>query len=193
MKESKGIEMQNALVKAIKSNDSMALKSLYNSNYYKVECLVLKNSGTIEHAKDLYQEAFLTVWKNIKNDLFIPLNETALQGYLYQIAKNKWMDLVNSARFKKTKLIENESLIFEKSDTENETEEQEIFNQKLAMTMNVFKNMGNPCKQLLTAFYFEKKSMRKIAIELKIEETTVRNNKYRCMEKLRKMVLAPKS
>ncbi len=59
--------------------------------------------------------------------------------------------------------------------------------------MDAFKLLGNPCKQLLTTFYFEKKSLREIADELQIEENTARNKKYRCMEKLREMVLASKS
>lgn len=193
MKERQGLDSQNALVKAIKSNDSKALKSLYTANYYKVEHMVVNNSGSKEHAKDIYQEAFITVWKNIKNDSFIPQNETAVQGYLYQIAKNKWMDMVNSSRFKKTTVLEDEYIFHDKNNHEKETEEQEFFSQKLEKTMSIFKTMGQPCKGLLMAFYFEKKSLRDISHELKIEETTARNNKYRCMEKLRKMVLDPKS
>lgn len=191
MKDTQEIDSQKALVNAIKSNDSKALKSFYTSNYYKVENMVLKNSGNKDHAKDIYQEAFITVWQNIKNDSFVPKNETALQGYLYQIAKNKWIDVVNSSRFKKTKLIENEYTLYDKND--NETDDNDFFNEKLEQTMAVFKNMGNPCKKLLTAFYYEKKSLRNIASEFQIEENTARNNKYRCMEKLRKLVLASKS
>jgi len=193
MKDNKNINFQIALIEAIKSNDSKALKSLYTDNYYKVEYLVTKNSGTKEHAKDIYQEAFITLWKNVKNDSFVPQNETALQGYLYQIAKNKWMDVVNSSRFKKTKLMEHNYNLYDTQDSEHVKEEQDDFNEKLAQTMDVFKNMGEPCKQLLMAFYFEKKSLRTIANALQIEENTARNNKYRCMEKLRKMVLASKS
>jgi len=193
MKETQGINSQKALVEAIKSNDSVALNSLYTSNYYKVELMVLKNSGTKEHAKDIFQEAFISVWKNIKNDSFVPQNETALQGYLYQIAKNKWMDMLNSSGYKKTKLIQNEHFIHNKNEVENNTDEQDFFEEKLANAMDAFKKMGNPCKELLNAFYFKKKSLRIIASELNIEETTARNNKYRCMQKLRKMVLDSKS
>ena len=46
MKELQGIDSQTTLVKAIKSNDSKALKSLYASNYYKVEHMVLKIKPT---------------------------------------------------------------------------------------------------------------------------------------------------
>lgn len=190
MRQNQTIDSQTKLVNALKSNDPAALKSLYTSNYYKVESLVLKNSGTIDHAKDIYQEAFICMWKNIKNDSFVPQNETALQGYLYQIAKNKWMDVLRSSRFKNTNLIHNEMTIANNNDEGSHEEEQEIFKQKLKQAMDAFKILGSPCKELLTTFYFEKKSLRDIADELQIEENTARNKKYRCMEKLRELVLA---
>ena len=186
------IDSQLLLIDAIKANNSVVLKQLYVNNYHKIEALVLKNNGTTDHAKDVYQEAFIIVWNNVKSDNFVPQNESALQGYLYQIARNKWMDVLRSSRFKKTKLIQHELSVIDKSIEHNDDEEQEIFKQKLEQTMDAFKNLGNPCKQLLTYFYFEKTSLREIANKLKIEENTARTKKYRCMEKLRELALASK-
>lgn len=182
------LEQQIQLLDAIKSNDSIVLKELYVSNYPKIEALVLKNSGSIEYAKDIYQDAFITVWKHVKDDTFIPQNETALQGYLYSVAKNKWTDVLRSKAFKSSKSL-NTELSVVKND-EDDTEEEDLKTEKLKTTMNAFKNLGQPCKQLLSTFYFDKKSLKDIASKLNIEETTARNKKYRCMEKLRAMVLS---
>ncbi len=149
--------------------------------------MVLKNSGTIEHAKDVYQEAFILVWTNVKNGKFVPQNETALQGYLYQIAKNKWTDVLRSKNFKNSKSLDNNILRIIR-DKDEEDAHNEPKSTKLEIAMEAFKNLGQPCKQLLKSFYFEKKSLRDIASDLNIEETTARNKKYRCMEKLRTMV-----
>ena len=65
------------------------------------------------------------------------------------------MDVVNSSRFKKTKLMEHNYNLYDTQDSEHVKEKQDDFNEKLAQTMDVFKNMGEPCKQLLMAFYFE--------------------------------------
>ncbi len=189
MRKSVQYSNQSELVNAIKSNDSSVIKKFYTENYKKVELLILKNSGSIEYAKDIYQDAFITVWTHIKNDKFTPKNETALQGYLYTISKNKWMDVLRSKSFKNSKLLNYEILDFiENEDNENA----DLKNNKLKLTMLAFKNLGQPCKELLNTFYFEKKSLKEIASKLKIEETTARNKKYRCMEKLRAMVLASK-
>ena len=93
---------QYQLVSAIMANDESVLKQLYQNNYRKVEAYILKNRGSMPQAKDIYQEAFLAVWQNIKKGAFQPRNESALQGYLFQIAKNKWTDELRSARYKKT-------------------------------------------------------------------------------------------
>jgi len=92
----------NQFIEAIKVNDIVALKHLYKINYPKVEVLVLKNNGTKEHAKDIFQDAFLALWKNVKQDKFVPQNESSINGYLYTIAKHKWMDYLRSKDYKKT-------------------------------------------------------------------------------------------
>lgn len=180
---------QSELVYAIKSNEKYVLKDFYTANYKKIEALVLKNSGSIDHAKDIYQDSFITVWTHVKNDKFIPENDTALQGYLYRIAKNKWTDVLRSKAFKNSKSLDSQILTLVREDDEID---QDLENNKLKMVMATFKNLGQPCKQLLKTFYFEKKSLKDIALELKIEETTARNKKYRCMEKLRTLVLESK-
>lgn len=186
------IDSQLLLIDAIKANNSVVLKQLYTNNYHKIEAFVLKNNGTKDHAKDVYQEAFISVWNNVKSDSFVPQNETALQGYLYQIAKNKWMDVLRSSRFKKTKLIQHELDVIDKRIDLHDDDEQDYVKKKLEQTMDAFKNLGAPCKELLTAFYFEKESLREIAKKLKIEENTARTKKYRCMEQLREIALASK-
>jgi len=180
---------QIQIVRAIKNNDLKVLKALYQANYHKVKALVLSNNGSIAHAKDIYQDAFIAVWKNIKNDKFTPKNDTAIDGYLYTIAKNKWMDYLRSKRYKKT-LVTSYETHFNISDiTIDEFSDDNTNDERLHSVMQSFKHLGLPCKTLLTKFYFEKKSMRDIAKELKLDAASTRNKKYRCMQKLRKLAL----
>ncbi len=192
MRETYKIEHQLQLIDAIKANDQIALKEFYVGNYSKIETMVLKNSGSVEHAKDLYQESFIVVWNNLKTNKFEPKNENALQGYLYQIAKNKWMDILRSKTFRKTNSLSKETLALLKQEPNDEVVD-DANSIKLKEAMTAFKNLGQPCKQLLTNYYYEKKSLRVIASELQMGEASVRNKKYRCMEKLRSIVLAAKS
>ncbi len=184
------IEKQLNLVDAIKTNNQVVLKQLYLNNYKKIELYILKNNGSMPQAKDTYQEAFIAVWKNIKEDKFVPTNETAVQGYLYTIAKNKWLDVLKSSKFKKTVSYANKGI----EETFSETIESEDLHEeddKLQCTMNAFNQLGEACKELLKLFYFSKKSLRYIAQELAIEEASAKNKKYRCIQKLRELALSP--
>ena len=189
MREAYKIDHKIQVVGAIKDNDSKALKSIYVQNYPKVEALVLKNSGTKEHAKDIYQEAFLAVWQNIKQDKFIPKTESSINGYLYTIAKNKWMDVLRSQGYKKT-IVASQLQHFEIKDEEDNGIDDDILKDKrLEDVMLAFKNLGEACRSLLRMFYFEKKSMNLIAEELSLDSASTRNKKYRCMQKLRQIAL----
>jgi len=185
----KNFKQQDKLVKAIQANDEAILKKVYQENYYKTEKYILNNSGSLEQAKDTYQEAFIAVWENVQNNKFVPKNETALNGYLYTVAKNKWLDYLKSSRFKKTSdleaqeyKIENEVVI------ENELFE-DVNAEKLAKVVQNFNAIGEACKQLLEIFYYESSSLKEIARQLNITEASARNKKYRCIEKLRALVL----
>ncbi|MDC7994210.1 RNA polymerase sigma factor [Altibacter sp. HG106] len=182
------IRNQETTVKAIKANDDAVLKKIYTENYKKTEVFILKNSGSMQQAKDIYQEAFIAMWQNIKEGKFTPKNETAVQGYLYQIAKNKWLDVVRSARFKKTLTI-GEMTPWEDEDdaltNDGNTEAQ------LAQVMKGFEQLGADCKELLKSFYFEKNSLRTIAKQFEIAEASARNKKYRCIQQLRTLLTTP--
>lgn len=175
---------QEEIVRAICQNDDVILQQIYQDGFPKVKKYVLVNQGTEDEAKDIFQEAFLVVWQNVKNELFIPINQTAIQGYLYQIAKNKWLDWLRSSRFKKSQ--KEESSFFVNQECE---EEEENIEDKYLQLEQAFDKLGPDCQDILRSFYFLKKDMKEIAVKFGWTPQTVKNNKYRCMEKLRKLVL----
>jgi len=167
---------------AIKANDEQALKSLYKSGYSKVEKYVLNNKGSAEQAKDIYQEAFIAVWRNIQLDQFVPRNEAALSGYLHQVAKNKWIDYLRSAYHKNTLRAGDVAEGYEPIE-ELPEEQQEYIND----IKNGFRQLGDNCKEILSRFYYRNETMRMIAEAMDWTEATARNNKYRCLERLREL------
>ncbi len=184
----KQISQQQNLVEAIKTNNQLVLKKLYQDNYKKVEIHIVNNSGSIPQAKDTYQEAFLACYQNIKADKFLPTGETALQGYLFTIAKNKWTDFLRSSRYKKTQGMSEGISARMASETIDDTEvtEEQV---QMDSTMDAFSKLGAECKELLTLFYFKKKSMREISDEKNLGEASARNKKYRCIQQLKEIAL----
>ncbi|MGO3182437.1 MAG: RNA polymerase sigma factor [Aequorivita sp.] len=174
----------NKTVALIKENDASTLKELYKINFIKVKRYVLKNSGSEQQAKDIYQESFLAMWRNVKNNRFSSKSETAINGYIYQIAKNKWRDHLRSSRYKNTTFI-NREIEFD----ESEIEENEVQDKKIKLIMDSINQLGERCQLLLKLFYFQRKPYKEIAQIMKMDEASARNAKYRCQEQLKKMTL----
>ena len=189
MMEVKHITKQQDLVNAIKTNNQLVLKKLYQDNYKKVEIHIVNNSGSIPQAKDIFQEAFLAMYQNIKLDKFVPKSDSGLQGYLFTIAKNKWTDFLRSSRYKKTQgMSEGIEARMSSEILDDKTNEQQS---KMDLTLQAFARLGNECKELLKLFYFEKKSMREISEEKSLAEASTRNKKYRCIQQLKELAISP--
>lgn len=159
------------------------MKELYTANYPKVRAFVVQNSGSAQEAKDVYQEAFVAVWKNVRKGKFEPQSPTSLNGYLFRIAKNKWIDYLRSAYNRRT-ISENQLYAVHTNAEDPGGPEPE----KLEMIVKAFYQLGEPCRTLLRLFYFRRKSYREIATRLDMKEASARNQKYRCMKKLQKLV-----
>ncbi len=173
----------SAQFNAIKANNEAALKNLYESNYHTIERYVLKNNGCIDQAKDIYQEAFIAVWRNIQLDKFYPESESALDAYLCQIARNKWIDHLRSKSYQK-----NISIYDLEHKISDESIEEEKDNRFIEDVKKHFEKLGGKCKEVLTRFYYNKESMKKIASRFGWTDATARNNKYRCLQSLREII-----
>lgn len=166
-----------------KKNDEQALRHLYITNYPKIEAYVLNNSGATDDAKDIYQEAFIAVWRNVqleKVSFYVP---DKLNGYLFKVAQYKWLDELRSRSRKKTEPLYKTEMVEDIGHTTSK--EEDIYLEKIKTH---FATMGQPCREVLQRFYFAKQSMAEIASNFSWTEATTKNNKYRCLQRLRSMV-----
>jgi RNA polymerase sigma factor (sigma-70 family) len=161
--------------------DDEGLQALYKHNYAKTEAFVVANSGTADEAKDVYQEAFIAVWQNLRTGRFVQQDGKSLEAYLFQIAKFKWYDHLKTA--KKIRAVPADDDAFVELPYNEEAESY------MAQVEQHFKTLGEPCKQVLTLFYFQKQSMSAIAAKFLWTEATAKNNKYRCLQRLRNAVV----
>lgn len=181
---------QQEIIEGVLLNNESVLRSIYVEVFPKVRAYVLQNNGSEAQAKDIFQEAFMAFWKNIKDEKYEAREESAIQAYLFRIAKNKWIDYLRSADYRKRV---KSSKIAPISETHGEPEdalEENIENEnKLMALRKAMAQLGKECKTVLMQFYFDRMSIDKIAEGLKIGSASARNKKYRCMEKLRALAL----
>ncbi len=180
---------QKELLQAIKANDVVVLQKLYTDNFPKVASYIQKNNGDKEQAKDIFQEAMVVLWKAVKAEKFKATNASAVQGYLYTIAKNKWTDHLRSATYKKE--VSSDGVIDLAEAQETQLASEDLYDQKLQKAKHAFAQLGTECKELLTRFYFNKNSFEELAQDLGLNIASVKNKKYRCMQRLR-LLATPK-
>lgn len=175
------------LIQKLRENDQQTLQLLYVTNYPKIKNYILDNSGSDDDAKDIYQEAFIAVWRNIQLNKIEITGTDKLNGYIFRVAQFKWLDqLRRTKNYKFATLPEADIADYHLSERDPDEDE---FIEKVKMN---YAKMEEPCKTVLHRFYFLKQSMSEIAATFRWTDATAKNNKYRCLQRLRQLVLPQK-
>lgn len=153
------------------------MQALYARHFPDVRHLVLKNSGTLADAQDIFQEAMAVLWLKARENTLQP--DTDPGAFLYRVARNKWLDHVRSAAHKHMRVVHDERQLEREAELDDGVEE------RLARLRSVYDTLDEKCRTVLDRFYFERKDLATIATELGVHEESIRTIKYRCMMKLR--------
>ena len=175
-------DTETLLLKGLVKNDRKAIEAIYRENYNMVQALVLKNSGNIDDAKDIFQEAMIVLYERVQSEAF-ELN-CQIKTYIYSVSKRLWLKrLVHQNRF----LIADEAE-HEVVHIEEEVEEHEKQHTEFVMMERAMGSLGEPCKSLLEAFYMQKRTMQEIASNFGYTNAeNAKNQKYKCLMRLKKL------
>lgn len=157
------------------------MEQIYAQNFKSVEMYILKNSGDQADAKDIYQEAIVAAWVNVKEGKFEPQGGKSIGGYIFQIAKYKWLDKLKSKAYKSTVRLEHENQPEAVSDIDYSKDDES----RLSYLANLYSKLDEKCTSILNRFYYQKMSLEDIGTELGYDQGTVKTLKYRCMKKLK--------
>lgn len=160
-------------------NDPVTIRALYTKHFPAVRQYVVQNSGTASDAQDVFQEAVTVLWLSVKEGRFHTGTESDPGGFLFRVAKNKWLDVVRSAAHKHMKVVHDDRTI------ELGTEPIEDVEGRIQRLRGVYEKLDDKCRTVLDQFYFERKDLATIAVGMGVEEESIRTIKYRCMMKLR--------
>lgn len=170
-------------LRLLRNNDEKALSLLYQKNYPAVEKYVCENNGSEDEARDVYQESFIAVWRSIQAGKFETGNAHSIDGYLYQVSKYKWIDQLRRQKRKPVVSLDQDSEEWAADNDAATFEESQIIE-----IQKHFDKLGSACRDMLTRFYYRRQNIRTIATELGYTEPTAKNNKYRCLQKLRELI-----
>jgi len=166
-------------------NPDQAIRFLYRTHYNLTAAYIKQNSGTEEDAEDIFQEVILSFIDILRKDKF--RGESSVITFLYAITRNIWLNELNKRG--RSKLRDEK---FEKGkDTVEMDVSHLIMNREVkSQLMEVVDKLGEKCKKILLAFYFENLAMKEILKALNYEnDQVVRNKKYKCLKQLEKMIM----
>lgn len=176
------VDNETLLLKGLAKNDRKSIETIYKENFNVVQSLIVKNNGTADDAKDIFQEAMIVLFEKAKSETF-QLN-CQIRTYLYSVCRRLWLKrLMQQNRF--LVVDENEQEIVS---VEEEMEDHERINSEFILMEKAINNLGEPCKSLLEAFYLKKRNMQDIALSFGYTNAdNAKNQKYKCLMRLKKL------
>ncbi|MDB5136569.1 MAG: sigma-70 family polymerase sigma factor [Mucilaginibacter sp.] len=173
------------LYQTLLNNNESAYQDIYKAHYAAIKQYVLKNSGSEDDVKDLFQEGIIALWDNIHSEKYKHTNDSMLHGYFRTICKYKWMEALRS---KKKSIVINGDAGFDIQNDDTMLNNM-IKREEINEFTSIFLMLSDKCRQILSLFYYDKKSMKEIGLATGYEISSMRNEKYKCIEKLRTLCL----
>ena len=176
----------SSLIQALKAeaNPDEAIRHLYRTHYRLTAAYIRQNSGTDQDAEDIFQEVILVFIEVLKKDKF--RGESSISTFLYALTRNIWLN-----ELKKRGRSKHRDEVFEKGKDQTDMDVSHlIVNREIkSQLMQLMETLGETCKKILLAFYYDNLAMKEILKTLNYEnEQVVRNKKYKCLKQLEQML-----
>lgn len=153
---------------------SAHLEALYKRLFPAVAAYVSKRGGTLDEAKDIFQEAVIIAYEKVRNGDVELHNE---QAYIMGTAKHFWL--------KQYRQQSQQQPLSAHHDADNATTDT-VSSGRL---LRFLETAGHKCMELLRAFYYDGLSMTEIAHNHGFSgERSATVQKYKCLEKVRNTV-----
>lgn len=180
----------NGLLPGLKQNNiNQAVTELYKNYFESVTFWIRSQGGSEDDAADIFQETVLVFIEQVRNDKF--RGESSVKTYLTGIAKNLWLNEIRSRDRRSNREV---NYVRTEDDGVEQDAHHRMYNrenkQKL---MQVFEEIGDVCKKILTGFYFENMSMKEMLVLFNYDnEQVLRNRKSKCMKHLKDLITTNK-
>ncbi|MCC5930412.1 MAG: sigma-70 family RNA polymerase sigma factor [Cyclobacteriaceae bacterium] len=169
----------------LQGNDKL-LDALY-TNYRRefVAWALREFKADQQTAIDIWQDCVVIFYESVIAGRIDTLNST-LKTYLFAIGKNillkkhKWE--LRHNEIEETML---EDMSFMEYNWQHEQQEE-----KIQLVESALSGLGDPCRQILHQYYYQRRSVEEIARSLGYNNSdTAKNMKYKCMQRLKKVLI----
>jgi len=167
-------------IRLLQSGDEDVLQVIYRKYYQTIVNLVMNNNGSLQEAKDIYQETLIIFYEKVRDENF-ELN-CKLKTFLYSISRNLWLkQLQHKKRFTNTISDSEEYLEIPWEEVGQKEDQYHAMHTAL-------ESLGEPCRSILKDFYMHSQSMEEITEKFGYTNAdNAKNQKYKCLKRLKKM------
>jgi RNA polymerase sigma factor (sigma-70 family) len=173
---------EQLLLKGLAHHDSKVIELIYKDNFNMVLAFVINNNGSYDEAKDIFQEAMITLYEKAKSDSFELTCQ--IKTYVYSVCRRLWLKRLQQLSRTNAGNENYEQTV----SVEEDLELHERRNAEFNMMERALNSLGEPCKSLLEAYYLKKKGMNEIAVMFGYTNAdNAKNQKYKCLMRLKKL------
>jgi RNA polymerase sigma factor (sigma-70 family) len=170
------------LLREIRKQNNAAFEILYQFYFPVVERFVLRNNGTRDDAKDVFQETIMALMDNVPKEDF--KLTSSLKTYIFAIASNIWLK-----RLRLASRILHDAVPETGEATMTEMEQEEEEQIRFSMLERILWSVTRHCKRFLSKIFFTAAEREQLMKEMGYSNThSFDNQKYKCLEQTRKIV-----
>ena len=173
---SKGLD-DESLIQGIKKGRKRTLLHIYKKYFPYIKSHILKNSGSEDDAKDVFQDAMMAIFQNVSNKDF----ELTCQfkTYLHAVSSNIWKKKLRDIKGQTLTEYQDASHLAQEEidDAVLTLERYQFYNRK-------FKELSEKCQQILK-MYLNGVNMKRITEHFGFASVSyTKKRKFVCKEKL---------
>lgn len=177
------------LIEGIAKGATESLRIIYKDHFPLVMNYIIKNNGSEDDAKDVFQEAIIVLYDKIKEGDFQLTSR--LQTYIYSVSRFIWLKKLNSSHRLTVNLHEEmeQSLVAEDDVEETQAKELQFHLMEESLTL-----LGEPCQTIIKDFYIHDLSMQEICEKFGYTNANnAKTQKYKCLQRLKKLYFSYES
>lgn len=172
-----------SILQGIKNSDDDAFRYLYKHGFPVIRSMILKNSGTLDDANDIFQEGIIVLYDKVTAGNFV--FTCSINTFLYAVCRNLWLKALKK---KSVTVSFTETHDFPNIEIETEVNEN-ILTENQNTLVEALGKLGDPCSSILTYFYYEQFSMDTIAKMLGYTNANnAKTQKYKCLKRLKAII-----
>ncbi len=172
------------LFEGVARHDSDVLQYLYLEYFKNLKSYVSQNKGSLEDARDLFQETVVAIFQRISQESFTV--DCSFSTYFFATARILWLKELQARKQLPSQSFSETNIELTATDESDLTASIDAMLQQNLYQKHFMKLSGR-C-QILLQLYIEQVSLAEIAEMMGVTEKFVKKKKFECKEKLLKRI-----